>query len=160
MTVTIRPATGADVDAMMTIEQAVFGATAWSPEQMADELDRIGDTRWYAVAVAGGRVAGYVGLYLSPPDADVQTIAVAAGHQGEGIGRDLLAAAVAYAWESGCSRMFLEVRADNDAALRLYRTAGFERLGRRRNYYPDGTDAVTMRLRKHQPAALRVVSDA
>jgi ribosomal-protein-alanine N-acetyltransferase len=40
------------------------------------------------------------------------------------------------------------VRTDNEAALELYRAAGFERLGIRRNYYrPSGADAYTMRRR-------------
>lgn len=156
---TIRPATTDDVDPMLAIERAVFGRAAWSSEQMADELHRVGETRWYAVALVEERPVGYVGLYLSPPDADVQTIAVAQEEQGAGIGRALLRAAVAHAWDAGCTRMFLEVRADNEAALRLYRAAGFEQLGRRKRYYPDGTDALTMRLRRHQPAALGVTAD-
>lgn len=165
---TIRPAEVGDLDALMRIEADVFGPNAWSREQFADELDQLGQTRWYAVADAdadadadsdadthaAGGVSGYVGLYLSPPDADVQTIAVAAGRQGTGIGRLLLNAAVEQAWALGCTRMFLEVRADNEAALALYAAAGFQRLGRRPRYYPDGTDAATMRLRRHEPAAL------
>ena len=46
-----------------------------------------------------------------------------------------------------CGRLFLEVRADNEAALRLYQGFGFERLGVRRNYYRGGGDALNMRLR-------------
>ncbi|NBS11482.1 MAG: ribosomal-protein-alanine N-acetyltransferase, partial [Gammaproteobacteria bacterium] len=33
-------------------------------------------------------------------------------------------------------QLFLEVRASNGAAQRLYDRAGFNELGRRRNYYP------------------------
>ena len=146
----IRPAHEGDLTALLDIENRVFPGTAWSAEQFADELARIAETRWYAVAEVADAVVGYVGLYLSPPDADVQTIAVAAEQQSNGIGRTLLDEAVRHAWDSGCTRLFLEVRADNDAALRLYAAAGFVRLGRRPRYYPDGTDAVTMRLRRHE----------
>ena len=42
----------------------------------------------------------------------------------------------------------LEVRADNAAAIRLYRRHGFERLAVRRGYYqPGDVDAWVMRLR-------------
>ena len=42
--------------------------------------------------------------------------------------------------------MFLEVRADNTRAQRLYRWCGFAEIGIRRGYYqPSGTDAIVMR---------------
>ena len=44
--------------------------------------------------------------------------------------------------------VLLEVRADNDAAARLYALFGFDRIGVRRGYYQPGrVDAVVMRLR-------------
>lgn len=148
----IRPAGPDDLPAMMAIEKEVFPGSAWSEEQMSDELARTTQTRWYAVSDndGDGVVTGYVGLYLSPPDADVQTIAVAPGQQGAGVGRALLSAAIDHAWQTGCTRIFLEVRADNEAALALYARSGFVRMGRRNRYYPDGADAITMRLRKHE----------
>lgn len=146
----IRRAEAGDLTSMMDIEIQVFPGTAWSAEQMADELARTADTRWYAVAESEGLVVGYVGLYVSPPDADVQTVAVAKSQQGGGVGRRLVAAAIDHAWQVGCARIFLEVRADNEPALTLYATEGFVRMGRRSRYYPDGTDAITMRLRRHE----------
>ena len=147
---TIRDAVPADLPAMMEIERADFPGSAWSEEQFRDEFERIPATRWYAVAEESGQVIGYVGLYLNAPDADVQTIAVTPLRQGNGWGRALLAAAVDAAWARGCTRLFLEVRSDNKAALALYGACGFVRMGRRPRYYPDGADAITMRLRKHE----------
>ena len=74
------------------------------------------------------------------------TIAVAAGQWGQGIGTGLLSALVAEARRRGCTEMFLEVRADNTRAQRLYRWWGFGQIGVRRGYYqPSGTDAIVMR---------------
>lgn len=154
MTLTIRTATAADLPELLPIEQAVFGSNAWTRAQFADELARIDDTRWYAVAEADGDVVGYGGQYLNAPDADVQTVAVAAGRQREGIGRALMLALIEHAWSAGCSRMFLEVHSGNAAALALYDALGFTRMGRRARYYPDGGDAVTMRLRRSEPVPL------
>lgn len=148
MTVAVRPAVPADLEVLTALEQSVFGPNAWTPAQLAEELSR-GD-RWYVVAAVDSEVIGFAGLYLSVPDADVQTVAVADDRQGRGVGGLLVSALVAHAWDIGCTRIFLEVRAGNDAALRLYEAAGFVRLGRRRRYYPDGSDAVTMRLRRHE----------
>jgi ribosomal-protein-alanine N-acetyltransferase len=53
---------------------------------------------------------------------------------------DLLAEAV----RRGATAVFLEVRADNPPAQRMYERFGFERIGVRRRYYDDGTDAFTM----------------
>ena len=46
---------------------------------------------------------------------------------------------------AGDRRMLLEVRTDNDAAIGLYASEGFTKLGVRRRYYqPSGADAYTM----------------
>ncbi|WP_254453743.1 hypothetical protein [Siccirubricoccus sp. G192] len=45
----------------------------------------------------------------------------------------------------GAAAMFLEVAAGNPAALALYRGLGFDRVGQRRRYYPDGSDALVLR---------------
>ena len=74
------------------------------------------------------------------------TIAVATSQWGQGIGSRLLAALVAEARQRGCTEMFLEVRADNMRAQRLYKWFGFAEIGIRRGYYqPSGTDAIVMR---------------
>ena len=45
--------------------------------------------------------------------------------------------------------MLLEVRADNEAAQRLYQRRGFTEIGRRRGYYqPSGADAVVMKRKR------------
>jgi len=48
--------------------------------------------------------------------------------------------------------VLLEVRADNETAIRLYRRHGFEQISVRRRYYqPGDIDALVMQLR---PAAV------
>lgn len=51
----------------------------------------------------------------------------------------------------GAESVLLEVRASNAAALHLYDSLGFERVGLRRRYYADGEDAVLMTLLLRQP---------
>lgn len=38
----------------------------------------------------------------------------------------------------------LEVRVSNGAAIALYDQLGFKQVGRRKQYYPDGEDAILM----------------
>jgi ribosomal-protein-alanine N-acetyltransferase len=45
---------------------------------------------------------------------------------------------------AGCERVFLEVRSDNCGAIALYRSFDFEIIGCRKQYYPDGEDALVM----------------
>jgi [ribosomal protein S18]-alanine N-acetyltransferase len=151
----VRAARPTDVDPLMVIEADSFPTSAWRREQMVDELTRA--TRRYLVAEDDGRAVGYAGLFLSPPDADVQTMAVVDSHRGRGIATMLMEELLSLAWDEGCTRVFLEVRADNEAALALYTHFGFLRQGRRSRYYPDGMDAITMRLRRHEPIPLTEV---
>ncbi|MGO9079051.1 MAG: ribosomal protein S18-alanine N-acetyltransferase [Streptosporangiaceae bacterium] len=141
----LRPMTAADIPAVLVLEDELFGAEAWSRQMLADELRQQPATRHYLV-VDDGALAGYAGLLAAGHQADVLTLAVAAGRWGQGIGSVLLTALLGEAARRGCTEMFLEVRADNDRAQRLYRRYGFEQIGIRRGYYqPSGTDALVMR---------------
>ena len=72
-------------------------------------------------------------------------IAVLPSRRGEGIGRALLSECIRRAARAGSSLIFLEVRAGNEAALRLYRSMGFAFRGIRKGYYTDtGEDAVIL----------------
>jgi [ribosomal protein S18]-alanine N-acetyltransferase len=65
--------------------------------------------------------------------------------QGRGIGSALLTALLEEAAVRGCAEIFLDVRADNDRARRLYERFGFTAVGVRKRYYqPSGVDAIVM----------------
>lgn len=148
MSVVLRPMEDADVPAVAELEQSVFGNEAWSAEMLCSEMAAPPGTRYYLVAEDGGELVGYGGLLGVPGglQADVVTLAVAAGRWGRGIGTALLNGLLAEAAQRGCRDVFLEVRVDNDRAQRLYRRHGFADVGIRRGYYqPSGTDALVMR---------------
>ena len=138
--------TEADIPGVDALEKAMFPIDAWPTQMFHDELAQT-DTRSYYVAVdPTGTVIGYAGLMCVLPIADVQTIAVAAGHEGAGTGSRLLARLIEEAKERGADDVLLEVRADNPRAQRLYRWFGFEQIHIRPRYYRDGADALIMRL--------------
>jgi ribosomal-protein-alanine N-acetyltransferase len=93
-----------------------------------------------------GTVVGYGGIMTVGAEGDVQTLAVEESQRRSGIGGVLLDALVQEATRRGCSRVTLEVAADNREAQTLYSTRGFEQLARRSGYYGPGRDAVVMRL--------------
>ncbi len=136
-----------DVEAVHEIDREVFGATSWTAELFWGELAQRA-SRTYVVAEEDDVVVGYAGLLVNGPEADVQTIAVSPRAQGRGLGRTLLSAVLDRAREAGATALLLEVRADNEPAIALYRGFGFERIGVRRRYYqPGDIDAVVMRKR-------------
>ena len=143
-----------DIESVMPLEAELFGPWRWSAETFWAEL--AAPNRWYVVAEdaeeqdedAGTHVLGYAGLASNGAEADVQTIAVAPGAQGRGVGALLLGALLKEAARRGCTTVLLEVRADNAPAIRLYQRHGFERIAVRRGYYqPGDVDAHIMRLR-------------
>ncbi|QSI47287.1 ribosomal protein S18-alanine N-acetyltransferase [Thermobispora bispora] len=144
MPAVLRQMTVDDLPAVMEIERSTFPFDAWTEGMMRGELADQPRTRHYLVAEADGRIVGYAGLAVAADQADVQTIAVDERYRRRGIGAALLEALLAEAARRGATAVFLEVRADNAPAQAMYERFGFERIGLRRRYYHDGTDAITM----------------
>jgi len=83
-----------------------------------------------------------------PPQAELETIAVAAEGQRRGVCRNLFAVLVGELAIAQAEEVFLEVRASNRAALALYLSLGFKETGRRSRYYIDPVeDALLLALR-------------
>jgi [ribosomal protein S18]-alanine N-acetyltransferase len=95
-------------------------------------------------------VVGYAGLCAYGEDISyVQTIGVTTSHQRRGVGTVLLTTLLDDADRRGARHVDLEVRADNESAIELYRRHGFAPLGVRKGYYqPSGADALVMRRSK------------
>jgi ribosomal-protein-alanine N-acetyltransferase len=89
-------------------------------------------------------LAGALLLRAEAGEAEVLLVAVHPQRRGLGHGRALLRSGEAAAIEAGAGRCFLEVRAGNVAALGLYESEGYERVGCRPGYYGDGEDAFVL----------------
>jgi ribosomal-protein-alanine acetyltransferase len=102
----------------------------------------------YIVAEAGAQIAGYACLTTEAGgEAWIGTIAVRPEHRGQKIGSQLLSELSALAAASACREMFLDVRADNTGAHRLYQRTGFTDARIRPGYFqPSGADSIVMRL--------------
>ena len=147
------------IQALVPAEQLLFGPNGWTAQTVWSELAAPG--RYYLVAESDAArtgpptVLGYAGLMLNGSEADVQTLAVLPAARGQGLGGRLLAELVAWAAGQGAGAVLLEVRADNRAAIALYRQFGFEQISLRRRYYqPGDVDALIMRLRPVRPTSL------
>jgi ribosomal-protein-alanine N-acetyltransferase len=127
------------------IETSIFMTDPWSVEQFWSELSQ--PTRRYFVAEIDGVIVGYAGSFVLTPEADVQTVGVAADQRGRGIGALLLTTLIEQAIQAQAAQLILEVRSDNGAAIAMYQRFGFERISSRPNYYAPDVDALIMRLR-------------
>ena len=133
-----------DIAPVAELERELFPNDRWTVETFWSELAGVPETRHYLVAALDEEIVGYAGLFAARDQADVQTIAVRRDHQRTGVGRRLLDSLIDEARRRGCREVFLEVRADNTAAIRLYEQTGFEVAGWRRGYYGRAADAIVM----------------
>jgi [ribosomal protein S18]-alanine N-acetyltransferase len=147
VSVTLRAMRWWDIDQVLPLETDLFTELPWSAAGFWSELAGVPESRWYVVAEDAGDVVGYAGLFATAHEADVQTVAVRRDRHGSGIGDLLVDAVLAEAGRREVSRVLLEVRDDNVPAQRLYARHGFAALGRRRDYYGPGLDAVVMERR-------------
>jgi ribosomal protein S18 acetylase RimI-like enzyme len=105
------------------------------------------------VAVDGPLVVGWCDIFPDQVEALKHRgslgMGVLAHYRGRGIGKELIVATLAHARRDGISRVELEVRVDNAAAISLYEHLGFIREGCKRNGMRfDGScfDSLTMGL--------------
>lgn len=140
MSVLIGPMSAADVQRCAELEHVLFDGDPWSP---AAFLEALAAGHLYLSAREGDSLIGYVGLARTGSEAEIHTLAVDPAYQRRGIGRALLRAVLDHAVGA---TVFLEVRTDNESAIQLYRSEGFDVIGIRHGYYrPSGADAFTMR---------------
>ncbi|MCB2136718.1 MAG: GNAT family N-acetyltransferase [Rhodobacteraceae bacterium] len=96
---------------------------------------------------------GFLLARVVADEAEILTLAVDPTRRRRGAASRLLAAFGAEARARGAATAFLEVAADNEAALALYAGAGFLRRARRKGYYkvpgrqPVDAEILSMALR-------------
>lgn len=147
--VTIRPMMLADLDRVTAIAQSLKEAPQWPRGAYVAMLDpeaRPGRIALVAETTGSG-VAAFVVASLIPPQAELETITVAAESQRHGLARQLYSGLVSELKNSHVTEVQLEVRASNQPALALYRALGFQQTGCRPRYYAEPEeDALLLRL--------------
>ncbi|MCB1561699.1 MAG: ribosomal protein S18-alanine N-acetyltransferase [Xanthomonadales bacterium] len=141
----LRAARAADLPILQVLE-ALFPGDRLSPRQLRHHLGN--PHAVMRVIETDYTLAGY-SLLLTRSGSHagrLYSIAVAPAFRGQGLGKRLLDDVAAQARARGCRELRLEVREDNETAIRLYRNYGFSLLERRPSYYQDGTDALRFRL--------------
>lgn len=136
----IQPAAKSDLPALAEIHSSSF-SHAWSD----GELEKMLDNDNYICLVArapykpGKPPSGFIFVRSILDEAEVITIATKPSARRKGVARQLMHAAIRQLQHDRGSRLFLEVDALNEAAVRLYKTLGFKQVGTREGYYPDSS---------------------
>jgi len=117
----MRVAERADVPAIIALMSSGFG---YAPPDVAERL--AGDGRRTFVFEREGETVGTLWTSLTGESGSVYGFAVEPRRRGQGIGRDALRRACRELRERGARTVGLEVAVENDRALRLYTSLGFE----------------------------------
>lgn len=145
MEITLKLMEKQDIVPVCDIQLQAFG------ERTPDDFEKCiaSDLYCYCVAKLGGVVVGYFGVMFVGDESELLTIAVDENYQHRGYGKYLLAGAISVAKNKGKKAMFLEVRDNNENALKLYEKLGFKKQYVRKGYYQTllgPKDAIVMRL--------------
>jgi uncharacterized protein len=145
-TLAIRAARVDDLAACARIERASFDAYQLDERRLKHLLRtpraicRVAERDGAVVAHAIALVSRYWGTAFGR----IYTIAVDSAMRGHGIGRELLADAMAQFVAAGVKRVVLEVERTNFAAVRLYERSGFSPVEVLPDFYGPGRDGVRM----------------
>jgi [ribosomal protein S18]-alanine N-acetyltransferase len=136
----LRPLDLGFIDEIQAIDQESF-PTPWSRAMLLGEF-----TEEYSLILGllrSNELCGYLIAHLVACELHVLSLAVAPQYRKQGLAAILLRETLEYAYEQGATHAFLEVRAGNLAAQRLYRSFGFRISHVRKSYYEDrNEDAI------------------
>jgi tRNA threonylcarbamoyl adenosine modification protein YeaZ len=143
----VRHAAAEETATLAALHRACF-TPGWTDEMLASSLS-IPGAGALVVALAG-RIYGFAQFQWIAGEAELNTLCVLPPYRRQGFGRLLTEALIAELKSRLTAKLFLEVAADNEDALALYKAFGFAETGRRAGYYARGrgpaTDAITMTL--------------
>jgi [ribosomal protein S18]-alanine N-acetyltransferase len=141
------PLTEARLDEVVAAEARAY-EHPWTRGNFADSV-RSGYQA--QVLMASDTLLGYFVAMRGVDEVHLLNITVVPEYQGQGWGRSMLDAVAIWSRGQGAQWLWLEVRASNERAQRIYQRHGFRRVGERKGYYPavrgQREDAVVMSLK-------------
>ena len=141
----IRKASLNDFEAVMNLENSCFKAP-YHEAQMRYEFNE-NPINTILVAIVDDKVVGFINFMTTFNSATITQIAIDENYRKQGFATKLLNEMENTFPKSGedvVEFVTLEVRESNEAAINLYKKNGYEHVVVKKNYYPDGEDAVYM----------------
>lgn len=140
--ITIRKMDLSDIPFVYREEERIFGKSL-GEKTLYNEII-YNDMSMYFIALDDDKRIGYIGAWLTEPNAEILNLFVLETYRGQKIGSRLLQAVLDVCIEAKIENITLEVRPSNVAAIALYTSLGFHEATRRKQYYNDGEDALLM----------------
>jgi len=131
--VVLREAGAEAAETLAALHARIFGDKAWDADAICQLFGVEGTEAM--LAEVGDEPVGLIIHRMLWGDGEILTLGVAPEHRRRGIGSRLLATALNSMVMQGVNRVFLEVAVNNEAAIAMYESMGFDRLGRRPGYY-------------------------
>ncbi len=140
----IRLATEHDLDSLFRLEEKAFETDRFTRDQIDYLLTESRATNFVLEDRSTLAGAACILWRKSHQGARLYNIAIDPDYQGRGLGLRLLKECEFEAARRGCEKMTLEVRADNDSAIRFYERQGYIIIRSMPDYYDDGTAGLKM----------------
>jgi ribosomal-protein-alanine N-acetyltransferase len=134
-----------DIPAVIELEAGTL--SAWGREHLEDELQQPAGFQFVVRNEASEKIEAVLCGRIMADEAEILKLSVAEDSRQRGIGYKLLDFVLNYCKTKGAKNCFLELRATNTAARKLYEKRGFFRIGTRKDYYDDPVeDAILVQL--------------
>lgn len=145
--INIRRMTGEDVPAAAALERECF-SQPWSENAYRSALANE-NAVYLAAETEDGSFAGMCGVLDILGEGDISNVAVRESFRRQGIAERMLRELMREGKKRGIAAFTLEVRASNEAAVRLYEKLGFACEGCRKNFYENPReDALILWMRE------------
>ncbi len=138
----VRLARPEDLDAIYKIEIESM-ENAWSYNLIEKDLIHNIHSKYFVVEGSDG-VVGFCATMLVIDEVHITNIAVNLKYRGMGLGRRILEFAIDHYSGMNLKGITLEVNVKNVVAIELYKSMGFEIVGKRSGYYANNEDAYIM----------------
>lgn len=129
---------------LINIENECF-ETPWTENMLKEEFSSL--DRYYYVAKVKNENVGYIGAFNTGDGLNILKLAVIPRFRNLSIGKQLVEKIIALKNENNIEKLFLEVDAKNEKAIKLYTKCGFECVATRKKYYANGNDCLVMFLK-------------
>ena len=137
-----------DASSVLAIEEATM-SVPWTAAQIEGELCFPASLGF--AAEIDDKLVAFALFRTCPPECELLRVAVHPDERRKGLASSLLVFAFNQCAQLCCKVCFLEVRASNIAALRLYTSLDFHQDGRRKRYYTNPEeDALLLHRDLHQ----------
>lgn len=138
----------ADREALAEVFRDTPDAAHWAPPTAAELCGPGLSHVLVSELESPSQLVGYISARQVADEAEILNLAVRGSWRRHGAGAQLLGGMLWRLLSNQVTRVYLEVRESNQAAISLYEKYGFRRTGRRRGYYCDPLEDALLFERK------------